>query len=324
VTALAVMPLGATLRELHQQIEHRIRNKSYRASPIGQQVGRWLRALRWADASPNTLDSYEGTLARLALEHDEFSGADGFCTPVGTEYIRDFLDRNWGQSAPATRRQRLAAVKSFFTWAMAEGLCGCNPAAPIKAPKARGGGDERIAYAVPTLLHLVRSQPTLRDQCALQLLCRMALRKNELRLLRVRDVDLVRNLIVVHGKGGGTYVMPLEFKSLRDDLYLHIQGEQRHLDEYLIYPRSRRLEPMDPASVHRWFKRCLERAGLPTTIKTHEMRHSAADAMWRGEGDIVKAQQLLRHASVRTTQDYLHPTRADLAAAMRRQDEGWR
>jgi site-specific recombinase XerD len=46
--------------------------------------------------------------------------------------------------------------------------------------------------------------------------------------------------------------------------------------------------------------------------------------MWRGEGDIVKAQQLLRHASVRTTQDYLHPTRADLAAAMRRQDEGWR
>src|SRR4051812_26670476 len=126
------MPLGATLRELEREAERRIKSKAYRASPIGQQVGRWLRALRWADASPNTLDSYEGTLARLALEHDDFAGAAGFSPPVAPEYTRDFLDRHWGQSAPATRRQRLAAVKSFFTWAMAEGLCGWNPAAPIK------------------------------------------------------------------------------------------------------------------------------------------------------------------------------------------------
>ena len=80
---------------------------------------------------------------------------------------------------------------------------------------------------------------------------------------------------------------------------------------------------MDPASVHRWFKRCLEQAELPATLKTHEMRHSAADHLWRSEGDIVKAQMLLRHSSVATTQAYLHPTRDDLAAALERLDEGW-
>ena len=63
---------------------------------------------------------------------------------------------------------------------------------------------------------------------------------------------------------------------------------------------------MNPASVHRWFKRCLERAGLPGTIKIHELRQSAGDALWRDSRDILLAQQLLRHESVATTQSYLH------------------
>lgn len=324
MSSLQVMRLGPTLREAEWEAGQRVKDKTYRRSPVGREVGRFLRALRWANGSHLTEDSYETTLSRLAVEHDDFDGMEAFCTPVGTELLRDFLDRHWGDAAPATKSQRTSAVRSFFQWGVDEGLIGWSPAARIKLPRGRGGGEERIAYAIPTLLKLVRSQPSLRDQCALQLLCRMALRKNELRLMKISDIDLVRNLVVVHGKGGHVAVMPLELRSLRDDLYLHIQGEGRQPGEYLIYPRSHSRRPMDPASVHRWFKRCLERAGLPASMKTHEMRHSAADHMWRGEGDIVKAQMLLRHSSVQTTQGYLHPTRADLADAMRRQDGDWR
>ena len=300
-----------------------VKDKSYRRSAIGQEVGRFLRALRWSGHSPATLDAYELTLAKLAIEHDDFDSVGRFCSPDGTELLRDFLERNWGEAKPATKRRHLAAVKSFLAWELAERRIEWNPAASIRAPRLRSGGEERIAYAVPTLLQLVRSQPALRDQCALQLLCRMALRKNELRLLRIRDIDLVRNLLVVHGKGGTTVVMPLEFVSLRDDLYLHVQGDERAPDEYLLYARERRTSPMDASSVHRWFKACLDRAGLPATIKPHEMRHSAADHLWRGTGNLVMAQQLLRHASVQTTQRYLHPTRRDLADAMHRLEEDW-
>jgi integrase/recombinase XerD len=75
---------------------------------------------------------------------------------------------------------------------------------------------------------------------------------------------------------------------------------------------------MDQGSVHRWFKRCLERAGLPATIKMHELRHSAADNVYRQTGNVMLAKQLLRHESVATTQAYLHPTRDDLADALAR------
>ena len=68
--------------------------------------------------------------------------------------------------------------------------------------------------------------------------------------------------------------------------------------------------------MHRWLKTCLERAGLPASIKTHELRHSAADNLWRETGNLIARQQLLRHESVTTTQDYLHPTRDDLCDAL--------
>ena len=80
---------------------------------------------------------------------------------------------------------------------------------------------------------------------------------------------------------------------------------------------------MNPATVHRWFKRCLAVAGLPATIEIHELRHSAADELWRVSGNIVLAQQLLRHENVATTQGYLHPSRDDLREGLRLLDRVW-
>ena len=55
---------------------------------------------------------------------------------------------------------------------------------------------------------------------------------------------------------------------------------------------------MDAGSLHRWFKKALKRAGLSESIKIHELRHSAADNLYRDTGNVILAQQLLRHASV--------------------------
>jgi integrase len=80
---------------------------------------------------------------------------------------------------------------------------------------------------------------------------------------------------------------------------------------------------MGRTSIHRWFKRCLEQAGL-SDRPMHELRHSAGDAIWRATGNIVLAQQLLRDESVGTTQRYLHPTREDLADGLRSVGDVWR
>lgn len=289
-----------------------MKDKGYRVSPVGGEVGRYLRSLRWSEKAQNTLDTYEIVLARLAIDFAHYESLDEFTV----DDIIGFLDEHWGEAAAATRANRTAIVRSFFAWAVEEGRGESNPAQTIKAPKVRNR--ERHAYKPDVIHQLAAAQDSLRDQIALQLLGRLALRKNELRLLKLRDIDLADGTVVIHGKGDKQVVLPIGFDDLRKDLELHLLGRNvDELHEYLLYARSRKTEPMDPASIHRWFKACLKRAGLPETIKIHELRHSAADNLWRETGNLMLAQQLLRHESVATTQIYLHPNRDDLAAALK-------
>lgn len=313
-----VMDLAAMMRA----VEEALRDGTWKHSPIGKEVEAYLRALRWSQASDNTLAAYQHVLALLALRHADWpDGLEGFCTPAGPEYLREFLDAEWGGASSATKRQRTAIVRSLFRWAALERRIPWNPAETLKSPKGTGRA-ARQAYPVAVLHQLVTAQTSLRDQVALELLCRMGLRKDELRRIRWRDVDLVRGYVLVHGKGGKDELVPLVGDVFEDMRLLQLETAGRP-DEYLMVPVGRP-GPMNPATIHRWFKRCLETAGLPETVKMHEMRHSAADAVYRQRGDVAMAQMLLRHESLSTTQAYLHPTKRDLAETLRALDQAWK
>lgn len=226
------------------------------------------------------------------------------------------IDEHWGESAPATRRQRLAAVKSFYAFCIQERGLEHNPIEKVKPPKMTDVS--RNAYTPETIEQLREGQPTLRDQICVQLLGLLGLRKNELRLVQIGDFNLADGTVRVHAKGGHIAKVPLGFAGLKADVEVYIVG--RGPKEYLLYPKKDVSRPMTAVGVHLWFKRALKRAGLPETIKTHELRHSAADNLWRDSKNIVLAQQLLRHKSVGTTQAYLHPTMDDLTAALEAMD----
>lgn len=313
---LPVSACGPMLRALMA----RARSGEWRNTPVGGEVLRFMRAFRFRSPSERSHQAYEGVLREFAFWFSDVD-LEWFAQDGGTEQIREFLDEKWGRAAPATKQQRVAIIRSFFQWAFDERRITLNPTVKVKAPPLPKGTD-RHAYDLTVLHGLVAAQDSLRDQCALQLLCRMALRKDELRQLRIRDIDLVRNYVLVHGKGAKNELLPLR-GSLRDDLYLHIQGERRQGREYLLYARERRERPMDPTSIHRWFKRCVENAGLTATVKMHELRHSAADALRREHGDVTMAQMLLRHEHLSTTEAYLHPTKAELGAALDAMDAVW-
>jgi integrase/recombinase XerD len=283
-----------------------MKDKSYRATPIGGEVGRFLRDKRWKDSSDNTLLSYETTLSRLSLDfaHRELG-------EITLEDLLEFLDEHWGEASPNTRRQRLACIKSFFKWAKTRGL-DHHPIAEVEPPKKVD--IDRDSYTPDVIEKLREAQPTLRDQICVQLLGRLGLRRNELRLIQIGDFDLARGTVKVHAKGGHIHTVPLGFPTLKKDVETYIVG--RAAESYLLNPKGDERRPMSNAAVHKWFKQALRTAGLSESIQLHEMRHSAGNNLWRESGDIVLAQQLLRHRSVETTQLYLHPSMGDLEAAL--------
>jgi hypothetical protein len=55
--------------------------------------------------------------------------------------------------------------------------------------------------------------------------------------------------------------VPIVYENVREPLYLHIQGEGRAPDEFLLYAKKDRERMMSLPGVHNWWVRCLERAG---------------------------------------------------------------
>lgn len=290
--------------------EHETKDKSYRRFPIGQEWGRFLRAKRLAGCRPNTILSYE-TVGRLFtldyadLELQSFAGIEG------PELVLDFLERHWGESDSDTLDQRTAVMRSFFEWAYRCDRCAEDPTRKIEKRRRKRVGARRERIPTGPLARLLGGDHSDRDRCALLLLGRLALRREDLRLLQIADIDLGRDeLHLRHCKGGGEATLPITFSEVRDALMLHLNGEDRAPDEYLLYPKTFRTQPLSTSGVDAWFQRCCDRAGV-VGYTMHQLRHAAADDFYEAGGGKDGAQMLLRHRNSSTTEDYLHRSQAD-------------
>jgi site-specific recombinase XerD len=309
-----------TLADAARIVRDAVKDRRYGDTEIGAHVVDYLDALDYAEAASNTLIAYEPILGLFAIEHADLTLAD-LEPPQGGGVVRAFLDAHWSKSSAATRRHRLAIVRAFLTWLVGEGLLGANPATNIKAPKEKR--QERRALAHEDVERLIAAQPTLRDQVAIMLLAWMGLRKSELGQLRIGDFNLAAGTVTIHGKGDHEDVLPIGFHRLRVALELHLVEREAAADEYLLYPKAHRTRPMDHSSLHHWFKRCLKAAGLPSDVMTHELRHTAAQALYELTGDLVLAQQLLRHSDVRTTRGYVRDSSERLREAQAALEASW-
>jgi integrase len=290
-------------------------------------------ATEWSHSS--VLD-YRATLARLAVDHPDL-GLKDFEGGRGTELLEDFLHRRYRDRSPQTRKKVRAQLGSFFRWAWNLDLIEHNPAERLSRPR-KAQPNRRRAHSLERIQAIIEAQPELRDRVALALLARHGLRKDELRRLRWRDLDLQVGLMRLHAKGGKRPEVPIVFADLLADLnrlYLESQAKPSH---YLLFPRrvgnlpshgGRGVvaeypdKPMVPSTMHRWFKRCLEQAGAADMLM-HELRHSAGTEFQRANHDLKLTQVFMRHESIRTTADYyLHPDQAELVAGLEAVGERW-
>jgi integrase len=315
-----------------------VRDGTWKAEPIGQEVSRFLLYLRNArDCSARTLEDYESVLARFVAEHAHL-GLSDFEGALGAERILEFVARHWGGAAPGTRRKVLSIFASFFGWAARFDRVVSNPMGKLDRPRRRSV--ERHAHLPAKVKTIIDAQPLLRDRVALSLMALLALRKNEVRMLRWRDIDHERGELRVHGKGGRIADVPIVYEDLRAELARLALEDNAQPDHFLLFPvrignarskpnlkgvvREHRDRPMQPSTMHRWFKRCLRQAGA-ADFPMHELRHTAGNEFRRATGDLELTRLFMRHASISTTSEhYMHADQDELIAGMRLAEERWR
>jgi hypothetical protein len=84
-----------------------VKNKAYRAFPLGQEAGAYLRQNR-GRLLPNTYKTYDSCLDKLARYFADLELRD-FEPPAGKERLEEFVDEQWGESASRTRAKNISA-----------------------------------------------------------------------------------------------------------------------------------------------------------------------------------------------------------------------
>jgi len=120
-----------TLGEAARIIREAVKDKSYRKTPLGQLVGRYLRWFRNEyGATESTLRDYEAILARMSLLL-----ADREPLEVSTEDLREVID-TWSMRQARTRAKVTSVIRAFWVWAEEEGHVPFSPASRIRRPRA--------------------------------------------------------------------------------------------------------------------------------------------------------------------------------------------
>ncbi len=322
-------PTRLSLAEAAETLRAAMRDRSYRATPIGALVGRYVRWLRneWG-ATPATVRDYEGVLARMAL-----ALADREPLEVTIEDLREVIDL-WADREARTRQKVTSVIRAFWAWAEDNDQVPFSPAAKLRRPRA----PRKTAPLLPadTDARLLAGCTRPRDRAALLLLLDLGLRRNELAGVQVRDLDLARRHLTVYGKGQKSRVLPLRGRVVLElEAWLltplEALGRPPEPDDFLLYPEKRTdggrvlaaypKQRLQPTSMHRWWYQRLGDAGLvgvgvTSGLNMHRARHTFATELRRVAG-IDAASQALGHADLSTTLSiYGHRDLGDLEQAM--------
>jgi integrase/recombinase XerC len=221
--------------------------------------------------------------------------------------------------APRSIALVLSAWRGLYRWLGRDSLVALNPVEGVRAPKAPKplpkalSVDLAMALAEPPIAANAVDPPDpvleARDQCMVELLYGCGLRVGELVGLDVQAgaagwIDAADASAHVLGKGSKRRSVPVgkqALKALREWLALRSQLAASGEPALLVSNRGTRITA---SQVRSRLKRRALRAGLPTHVHPHMLRHSFATHLLQSSGDLRAVQELLGHANITTTQVY--------------------
>jgi len=200
------------------------------------------------------------------------------------------------KAQPATVRMYVAALKFLYATTLRRPEVVARipwPQVPERLP------DILTPAEIVQVLQAVRS---LKHRVVLMLAYGAGLRISEVCSLQVGDIDSRRMVIHVRdGKGGkDCYVMLSErlLAVLRE--YWRLAKPRRPF----LFPGMQGAPHLRPATVQRMLPKVAAACGLSKRVTPHVLRHCFATHLLEAGADVRTIQQLLGHASIRTTARY--------------------
>lgn len=254
--------------------------------------------IRWwvSQKSPTTQKTY----LTVACQFLSFAGKD--LKEVKVEDILLWLESfQLRKASQNTINNKLAAIKSLFSFGIKTGYLETNPAALIKAPKPRDALNERLLVEAE-VKRLIEAACSRRDRLLLKLLYILGLRVSELVGLNWSDFKETNGgaIVTIFGKGSKTRTLLID-----ERLWSELQQLPRSNKCNAVF-LSRFENRFDRHAIHRMVKATAERAGINPHTSAHWLRHAHACHSLKHGAGIELLMKSLGHSSLAVTSRYLH------------------
>ncbi|MDX5321341.1 MAG: tyrosine-type recombinase/integrase [Bacteroidota bacterium] len=214
-----------------------------------------------------------------------------------------------GLSARSTNR-KISSLKSFFRYALQNGILSENPMKKVVAPKVPKRLPVFVEQAkMATLLEhrpdLEDSFPLWRDYIVLELLYGTGIRLAEAIGLREKDLRLEAGTIKVLGKRNKERIIPIApglVEVLRT--YLHVKQREGFTSDFVLL--TNKGQAAYPKLIYTIVR---DHLGTVSTLKKrspHVLRHSYATHLLDNGAELNAIKELLGHSNLAATQVYTH------------------
>jgi integrase/recombinase XerC len=290
---------------------------------LAQEYLRELHVVR--QVSKNTLEAYQRDLQILLAKLEEFNLK---ATELNTDQVRVWAARLHAQGgSPRSIARTLSAWRGFYAWlANQKNLIQSNPLDDVRPPKRSKPLPK--ALSVESAISLVEqsSQENVqadqflraRDRAIVELLYSSGLRLSELLGVDVAPlenkdyqsagwIDFELSEVMVLGKGNKRRTVPVgsaAMAAIKEWLVIrgaHVKDVSALGQPLFINKQGRRVSAR---TIQKHLAALALKAGLPTHVHPHMLRHTFASHVLQSSGDLRAVQEMLGHASISSTQIY--------------------
>ena len=226
---------------------------------------------------------------------------------VARHYLA-YLEESYTKKSIA---RKISSLRTFYSYMLLEKHIETNvfenletPKIPKRLPKVIS--DNEINYLFEAI-----DQTTLlgnRNYLILDMLFSCGLRASEITGIEIKDLQISRKQILIHGKGSKDRFVPIHNKLIEEikDYLTTVRPKliSKSNEETNILFLNYRGEDLTPRGLQIILKKILNDANESYKITPHMLRHSFATTLLNHGADLRVVQELLGHEHLKSTQIY--------------------
>lgn len=227
---------------------------------------------------------------------------------LGRHYLSYLDSNNFSKKSIA---RKISSLRTFYNYLLSEDLIDVNIFTNLETPKIPKRLPKTITNQEIELLFNEIDTDTLlgaRNYLILEMLFSLGLRASELVNIEIKDLNLSRNQILIHGKGSKDRYLPIH-DNLNELLREYLSKTRIRLLAKGNYETSKlflnyRGGDLTVRGLQKIINKILKDTGETYQLTPHMLRHSFATTLLNNGADLRVVQELLGHSHLKSTQIY--------------------